>query len=66
MSVDNIPLLIGLSIAFLSFGYLAIKIVLGLLKLTLTIGVISLVVVFVIIAGFWIAKEIHLFTACCN
>ena len=62
MTVENIPLLLGLGIAFLALGFLAIKIVWELVKLAVKLGIVAFVVAFVIIAGFWITKAVHFFT----
>ena len=62
MIAQNLPLWIGLGIAFLALGFLALKIVWELLKLAVKLGLVAFVVAIVIIAGFWITKAIHFFT----
>ena len=62
MTVENIPLLLGLGIAFLVLGLLALKIVWELGKLVVKIGFVAVVITAVIIAGFWITKAVHAFT----
>lgn len=62
MSVENIPLLIGLGFVFLVLAVLALKLLWGIAKLAFSVGVVAVIICVVIIAGFWIVKTVHYFT----